>query len=930
LAAALAVAVAATAAGVLPAYAAVEGPVVPNTSVSHERVEVIDRPLKVAAQNALAPLTPTTPPDSGEYNLTPTISGTAAVGQTLSLETGTWPPGTTFIYRWYADGASLSGVTGSTLVLGPEHAGKAITVHVIGSWSTLGGPSVQTYADTEATAMVADGTLTGSTPAVSGTATVGRTLSVDTGIWTEGTTFEYQWLADDTPIVGATGSNLVVIPDHGGKAIEARVTGSKPGYMPESRTSEPTAKVAYEATPAEVTFTDKNGTKDDRYTVPATAGVDYLVGGKVVPAGTYRGAGTLVVYPAAQEGYRLAPSTPIFWGTTFMSTPYLTASADVTFTDLDGTGASSNSYTIPVSPGVDYVLDDKVIPAGTYPGKGSVTIAASARPDYILLPMGNTSWTHTFPANVFPVDLSQAHPVVAGQLPIAPPAVVFVDAVGTANDSYSIPSTTGVDYLVGGKVVSGGTYPGTGTVTVTAKAQTGYVLAPGAPASWTATFKDSLAGPAPRINGTAKVGYTLTANPGTWSPSPVTLRYQWYRAGIAIVGATAATYKPTTTDAGATLTVRVIASKTGYTTVGKPSAPTAAVAKDSLTGPAPWITGTAKVGYTLTANPGTWSPSPVTLRYQWYRAGIAIVGATAASYKPTTTAASYKPTTTDAGAALTVRVIASKTGYTTVGKSSAATAEVAKDSLAGPAPRITGTAKVGYTLTANPGTWSPSPVTLRYQWYRAGIAIVGATAASYKPTTTDAGAAVTVRVIASKTGYTTVGKSSAPTAAVAKDSLTGPAPWITGVFEVGYSLTANPGTWSPSPVTLRYQWYRSKVAIVGATDATYVLAAADAGATITVKVIASKSGYTTAGVTSPATLRIASGYVPPAPAPYVPPAPAPYEPPAPAPYEPPAPAPVAYYANCDAVRAAGAAPLYASQPGYRAALDRDRDGIACE
>ena len=37
-----------------------------------------------------------------------------------------------------------------------------------------------------------------------------------------------------------------------------------------------------------------------------------------------------------------------------------------------------------------------------------------------------------------------------------------------------------------------------------------------------------------------------------------------------------------------------------------------------------------------------------------------------------------------------------------------------------------------------------------------------------------------------------------------------------------------------------------------------------------------------------------------------------------------------YYANCDAVRAAGAAPLYRGQPGYSAHLDRDGDGIACE
>lgn len=37
-----------------------------------------------------------------------------------------------------------------------------------------------------------------------------------------------------------------------------------------------------------------------------------------------------------------------------------------------------------------------------------------------------------------------------------------------------------------------------------------------------------------------------------------------------------------------------------------------------------------------------------------------------------------------------------------------------------------------------------------------------------------------------------------------------------------------------------------------------------------------------------------------------------------------------YYANCDAVRAAGAAPLHRGEPGYRSGLDRDGDGVACE
>ncbi len=50
----------------------------------------------------------------------------------------------------------------------------------------------------------------------------------------------------------------------------------------------------------------------------------------------------------------------------------------------------------------------------------------------------------------------------------------------------------------------------------------------------------------------------------------------------------------------------------------------------------------------------------------------------------------------------------------------------------------------------------------------------------------------------------------------------------------------------------------------------------------------------------------------------------------PPPTEPPPAPPTAYYANCDAVRAAGAAPIHRGEPGYSAKLDRDGDGIACE
>ena len=73
-----------------------------------------------------------------------------------------------------------------------------------------------------------------------------------------------------------------------------------------------------------------------------------------------------------------------------------------------------------------------------------------------------------------------------------------------------------------------------------------------------------------------------------------------------------------------------------------------------------------------------------------------------------------------------------------------------------------------------------------------------------------------------------------------------------------------------------------------------------------------------------------------APAPVETPAPTPVYTPPPAPaYTPPpvqaeAPSTGASYANCAAARAAGAAPLYAGQPGYSSRLDRDGDGVACE
>jgi hypothetical protein len=60
------------------------------------------------------------------------------------------------------------------------------------------------------------------------------------------------------------------------------------------------------------------------------------------------------------------------------------------------------------------------------------------------------------------------------------------------------------------------------------------------------------------------------------------------------------------------------------------------------------------------------------------------------------------------------------------------------------------------------------------------------------------------------------------------------------------------------------------------------------------------------------------------------PAPQPQPAAVPAPVAPVPPAGAVYYANCTAVRAAGAAPIHRGDPGYASKLDRDGDGIGCE
>ena len=403
-----------------------------------------------------------------------------------------------------------------------------------------------------------------------------------------------------------------------------------------------------------------------------------------------------------------------------------------------------------------------VLPKGT--GKTFTPTADLAGKTVFVEVTGTLAGYRTATMQGWAGDVGAAQPTLSQPLAIAGTATVgqtLTATYGTITPADPYPM---FQWLVDGFAVTGTSSEKTFTLTadhvgkrITARLSTGSgggVLHVSA-TSGVVQSGIALTAPVPTVAGKTTVGQVLTATPGTWGPAPVTLAYQWYRAGVKITGATAATYTLTTADQGKTLTVHVIGSKAGYTTVDRASAKTAAIS-GLLTSPTPTVSGTTRVGQKLTATPGTWGPAPVTLAYQWYRAGVKITGATAAT---------YTLTTADQGKTLTVHVIGSKTGYTTVDKASAKTAPIS-GLLTAATPTITGTLTVGSTLTAKPGTWGPAPVAFTYQWYRAGVAITGATNATYRLVAADKATGIKVKVTGTKTGYTTVAKTSAQTAAI--------------------------------------------------------------------------------------------------------------------------------------------------------------------
>lgn len=82
------------------------------------------------------------------------------------------------------------------------------------------------------------------------------------------------------------------------------------------------------------------------------------------------------------------------------------------------------------------------------------------------------------------------------------------------------------------------------------------------------------------------------------------------------------------------------------------------------------------------------------------------------------------------------------------------------------APAISGTAKEGQLLRANPGRWTPRRTETRYRWLRDGEPIARATDRTYRLTALDVTTRVSVEVRARADGYAWTSAVSEPTAKI--------------------------------------------------------------------------------------------------------------------------------------------------------------------
>ncbi len=807
------------------------------------------------------------------------------VGQALTADQGTWT-GTqplAYAYAWLRCASpsdlgtctTIFAATASTYTVSSADAGSYLHAQLTATNSY--GSAVAISA---ATAQVTDPPPAGTAPVnttaptISGTATVGQTLTASPGSWT-GTqpfTYTYAWQTCSDPselgscadIFAATANTYTVADVDAGSYLRVQVSASNSSG----------SALATSAATAQVTDPPPAGTAPANTTVPAVSGTAAVGQTLTATQGTWTGTQPITYSHSWQRC--TSPTDP----GTCTGIPGATASAytitsadedsylrvQVTATNVYGSATASSAATAQV---------DDPPPAGTAPANTTVpAISGTAAVGQTLTATRNLD---RHPADRLHLCLAALHQRRARKLR-ADLRRHRRRLHGRRRRRRLVPARPGHRHQL--LRVGVATSPATAQVDDPPPAGT-------APANTTV----------PAISGTATVGQTLTADPGSWTGTqPIAHTYAWERCTdpsdlgscAAVSGAAASTYAVASADAGAYLRVEVAATNS-YGTAAATSPATAQVDDPPPAGTAPAnttvpaISGTAAVGQTLTATQGTWTGTqPITYSHSWQRCTSPSNPGSCTAI-PGATASAYTITSADEDSYLRVQVTATN-AYGSATATSAATAQVDDPPPAGTAPAnttvpaISGTAAVGQTLTATQGTWTGTqPITYSHSWQRCTspsnpgscTAVPGATASAYTIASADEDSYLRVQVTATN-AYGSATASSAATAQVDDPPPAGTAPAnttvpaISGTAAVGQTLTATQGTWTGTqPITYSHSWQRctspsnpsSCTAVSGATSSSYTIASADTGAYLRVQVTATNSAGS-ATATSTATAQV--------------------------------------------------------------------------
>ena len=746
-------------------------------------------------------------------------------------------------YQWLRNGVDISGATNSSYTLNPTavaDSGAQFTVRV----SNGAGTVTSAVATLTVNPAPVPPSITTQPASLTVTAPDAANFSV---VATGDAPLAYQWLRNGVDISGATNSSYTLNPTavaDSGAQFTVRVSNGagtvtsavatltvNPAPVPPSITTQPASLTvtAPDAANFSVVATgdaplayqwlrngvDISGATNASYTLNPTAVAD---SGAQFTVRVSNGAGT-VTSAVATLTVNPAPVPPSI--TTQPASLTVTAPDAANFSVVatgdaplayqwlrngaDISGATSASYTLNPTAVADSGAQFSVRVSN---GAGTVTSAiATLTVNATPVPPSIT----TQPANVTVTAPGAAgfSVVATGDAPLAYQWLRNgVDISGATNSSYTLNPTAVAD---SGAQFSVRVSNGAGTVT-----------------SAVATLTVNPAPVHPSIT-TQPASLTVTApdaaNFSVVATGDAPLAYQWLRNGVDISGATNASYtlNPTAVaDSGAQFTVRV---SNGAGTV------TSAIATLTVNStPVPPSITTPPANLTVTA-PGSATFSVVAtgdapLSYQWRRDGNAISGATSASYTLNPTAVA------DSGAQFSV-VVSNAAGTIT-----SATATLTVNPT--PVPPSFTTQPASLTVTAPAAATFSVVVTgdapMSYQWRRNGVAISGATSASYtlNPTAlADSGAQFDV--IASNA----VGSITSAVATLTVN----PEPMPPSITTQPANLTVNaPGSASFSVVAtgdapLSYQWRRNGVDIGGATSASYALnptAGTDNGATFDV------------------------------------------------------------------------------------------------